>query len=123
MSGLTDLVVGSTVPTGIKAPEIMRDAELGIEAEEVPIEPQAAIPQAPQNPMAQRFAKPTPTRIEPRTAAPVMQSAPQQPIAAAPAPAPAPQGGANPQQRQQLAAMFPNDPILGAAGGIGSLFS
>ena len=65
--------------------------------------------------MAQRFARSTPTQIQPRPAAPA-------PVAQAPAP---PQGAANPQQRQQLAAMFPNDPIIQAAGGgggIGSLF-
>jgi hypothetical protein len=76
-------------------------------------------PQAPQqNLMAQRFARSQPTVIQPR---PPMRA--PTPVAQAPMPAPAPQqGGANPQQRQQLAAMFPNDPILGAAGGIGSLF-
>jgi hypothetical protein len=68
--------------------------------------------------MAQRFARSQPTVIQPR---PPMRA--PTPVAQAPMPAPAPQqGGANPQQRQQLAAMFPNDPILGAAGGIGSLF-
>ena len=36
-------------------------------------------------------------------------------------PAPRPTGQTNPQQRAGLAKMFPNDPILGAAGGIGSL--
>ena len=77
-------------------------------------EPQASVQAPQQNLMAQQFARPTPTVIQPRPAAPVVQPAPQ--------PAP-PQGAANPQQRQQLAAMFPNDPILGAAGGIGSLFS
>lgn len=79
-------------------------------------EPQASVQAPQQNLMARQFAKPTPTVIQPRPAAP----APVQPPMAAPAP---PQGGANPQQRQRLAAMFPNDPILGAAGGIGSLFS
>ena len=93
------------------------------EVEEVPKakpqpapEPQASVQAPQQNLMAQRFAQPTPTQVQPRPAAP----APVQPPMAAPAP---PQGSANPQQRQQLAAMFPNDPILGAAGGIGSLFS
>jgi hypothetical protein len=76
-------------------------------------EPQASVQAPQQNLMAQRFARQTPTQIQPRPAAPA-------PVAPAPAP---PQGAANPQQRQQLAAMFPNDPILGAAGGIGSLFS
>jgi hypothetical protein len=76
-------------------------------------EPQASVQAPQQNLMAQRFARSQPTVIQPRPAAPA-------PIAQAPAP---PQGAANPQQRQQLAAMFPNDPILGAAGGIGSLFS
>ena len=75
--------------------------------------PQASVQAPQQNLMAQRFAQPTPTVIQPRPAAP--------------APAPIqPQGGANPQQRQQLAALFPNDPLLQAAGGqggIGSLFS
>ena len=82
-------------------------------------EPQASVQAPQQNLMAQRFARSTPTQIQPRPAAP----APVQPPMAAPAP---PQGAANPQQRQQLAQMFPNDPILGAArggGGIGSLFS
>lgn len=37
------------------------------------------------------------------------------------APAPRPTSQPNPQQRAGLAKMFPNDPILGAAGGIGSL--
>ena len=81
-------------------------------------EPQASVQAPQQNLMAQRFARSTPTQIQPRPAAP----APVQPPMAAPAP---PQGGANPQQRQQLAAMFPNDPIIQAAGGgggIGSLF-
>jgi hypothetical protein len=86
--------------------EVMRE---DIEERPTP-EPQASVQEPQQNLMAQRFAQPTPTVIQPRPAAP--------------APAPVqPQGGANPQQRQQLAAMFPNDPILGAAGGIGSLFS
>ncbi len=109
--GLGDIVSGSTVPTGIKAPEIMRDGELGVEAPAP--EPQASVQAPQQNLMARRFAQSTPTVIQPRPAAP--------------APAPVqPQGGANPQQRQQLAAMFPNDPLLQAAGGrggIGSLFS
>jgi hypothetical protein len=81
-------------------------------------EPQASVQQPRSNLMAQRFARSTPTQIQPR---PPMRA--PTPVAQAPMPAPAPQqGGANPQQRQQLAAMFPNDPILGAAGGIGSLF-
>tara|TARA_R100000654_G_scaffold11700_1_gene25617 strand:+ start:8827 stop:13158 length:4332 start_codon:yes stop_codon:yes gene_type:complete len=84
------------------------------ETEEAPApEPQASVQAPQQNLMAQRFAQPTPTVIQPRPAAP--------------APAPVqPQGEANPQQREQLAAMFPNDPLLQAAGGrggIGSLFS
>ena len=40
-----------------------------------------------------------------------IQPMPQQ--MAAPQPAPPPQGGVNPQQRQQFAALFPNDPISG----------
>ena len=79
-------------------------------------EPQASVQAPQQNLMAQRFARSQPTRIQPRPAAPA-------PVAQTPAPA---QGGANPQQRQQLAAMFPNDPIIqagGSGGGIGSLFS
>jgi len=44
-------------------------------------------------------------------APPMQQPMPQQ--MAAPQPAPPPQGGANPQQRQQFAALFPNDPISG----------
>ena len=68
--------------------------------------------------MAQRFAQPTPTVIQPR----------QQPVAQAPAPRPTAlsQGQANPAQRQRLAQLFPNDPLAQAAGpggGIGSLFS
>lgn len=43
------------------------------------------------------------------------------PSQAAAMPAPRPTGQPNPQQRAGLAKMFPNDPILGAAGGIGSL--
>jgi hypothetical protein len=83
-------------------------------------EPQAAVQAPPQNLMAQRFARPTPTVIQPR----------QQPVAQAPAQAPRPpalaQGQANPAQRQRLAQLFPNDPLAQAAGpggGIGSLFS
>ncbi len=81
-------------------------------------EPQAAVQEPQQNLMAQRFARPTPTVIQPR----------QQPVAQAPAPRPpAPsQGQANPAQRQRLAQLFPNDPLAQAAGpggGIGSLFS
>ena len=83
-------------------------------------EPQAAVQAPQQNLMAQRFARPTPTVIQPR----------QQPVAQAPAPAPRPpalaQGQANPAQRQRLAQLFPNDPLAQAAGpggGIGSLFS
>ena len=91
--------------------EVMED-----EVERPTPEPQASVQAPQQNLMARQFAQPTPTVIQPRPAAP----APVQPPMAAPAP---PQGGANPQQRQRLAAMFPNDPILGAAGGIGSLFS
>ena len=89
--------------------EVMRE---DIEERPTP-EPRASVQAPQQNLMAQRFAQPTPTVIQPRPAAP--------------APAPTqPQGGANPQQRQQLAALFPNDPLLQAAGGqggIGSLFS
>ena len=86
------------------------------EVEQPTPEPQASVQTPQQNLMAQRFARSTPTQIQPRPAAPA-------PVAPAPAP---PQGAANPQQRQQLAAMFPNDPLLQAAGGrggIGSLFS
>ena len=80
--------------------------------------PQAAVQQPQQNLMAQRFAQPTPTVIQPR----------QQPVAQAPAPRPTAlsQGQANPAQRQRLAQLFPNDPLAQAAGpggGIGSLFS
>ena len=46
--------------------------------EEPAPEPQAAVQEPPQNLMAQRFARPTPTVIQPR----------QQPVAQAPAPAP-----------------------------------
>jgi len=101
--------VGRRLPIGIR--EIEEDEEF-IPPEES-FAPQASVQAPQQNLMAQRFAQPTPTVIQPRPAAP--------------APAPVqPQGEANPQQRQQLAALFPNDPLLQAAGGqggIGSLFS
>ncbi|MFZ8881816.1 MAG: hypothetical protein ACO2YO_06825 [Paracoccaceae bacterium] len=93
-------------------PSVGREA-MEDEVERPTPEPQASVQAPQQNLMAQRFARSQPTVIQPRPAAPA-------PVAPAPAP---PQGAANPQQRQQLAAMFPNDPILGAAGGIGSLFS
>jgi hypothetical protein len=105
-------------PVRRTAPAVTR--ELGPEEEyELPVtEPQASVQQPRPNLMAQRFARSQPTVIQPR---PPMRA--PTPVAQAPMPAPAPQqGGANPQQRQQLAAMFPNDPILGAAGGLGSLF-
>jgi hypothetical protein len=106
-------------PTRRVAPSVGRET-MEDEVEQPTPEPQASVQAPRQNLMAQRFARSQPTVIQPRPAAPVAQPAPQP----APAPAPAPpQGAANPQQRQQLAAMFPNDPILGAAGGIGSLFS
>jgi hypothetical protein len=38
---------------------------------------------------------------------------------AAPAPAPRPTGQPNPKQRQGLATLFPNDPILGAGRNVG----
>ena len=91
--------------------EVMRERTSKKDLLQNPLKASVQAPQ--QNLMAQRFAQPTPTVIQPRPAAP--------------APAPVqPQGGANPQQRQQLAALFPNDPLLQAAGGrggIGSLFS
>ena len=96
-------------------PSVGREA-MEDDVERPTTEPQASVQAPPQNLMAQRFAQPTPTVVQPRPAAPA-------PVAPAPAP---PQGAANPQQRQQLAALFPNDPLLQAAGGrggIGSLFS
>lgn len=123
--GETLLDMGIAVPVNVAAkstlvtPETPEKRFNMPETEEVEYdypEPQASVQAPQQNLMAQRFARSQPTQVQPRPAAP----APVQPPMAAPAP---PQGGANPQQRQQLAAMFPNDPILGAAGGIGSLFS
>lgn len=52
-----------------------------------------------------------PVAMEAPLPLPMQQPMPQQ--TAAPQPAPPPQGGANPQQRQQFAALFPNDPISG----------
>jgi len=80
---------------------------------DLPISPLQLLPQRPQD-------RPAPS-ILPQYQ-PLSQARPAAPAPVAQAPAP-PQGAANPQQRQQLAAMFPNDPILGAAGGIGTLFS
>jgi len=120
ISGLTDLTVGSTVPTGIKAPEILRDGEIGVEEElpEPAPEPTAAAPApVPQNPMAARFGG---GRPRPPVVQPAPQAAPQ-PVAQAPMP----QGSPNPQQRAQMAALFPFDETMGAtrgAGGIASLF-
>ena len=54
------------------------------------------------------FRAPAPEPVAPPQAAAPMPAPPP-----APQPAPPPQGGANPQQRQQFAAMFPNDPISG----------
>ena len=50
---------------------------------------------------------------EPEPVAPPQAAAPMAAPPPAPQPAPPPQGGANPQQRQQFAALFPNDPISG----------
>jgi len=60
---------------------------------------------------------------EPEPVAPPQAAAPIAAPPPAPQPAPPPQGGANPQQRQQFAALFPNDPISGLIQqqGIGSL--
>jgi hypothetical protein len=49
----------------------------------------------------------------PEPVAPPQAAAPMPALPPAPQPAPPPQGGANPQQRQQFAALFPNDPISG----------
>ena len=60
---------------------------------------------------------------EPEPVAPPQAAAPMAAPSPAPQPAAPPQGGANPQQRQQFAALFPNDPISGLIQqqGIGSL--
>ena len=50
---------------------------------------------------------------EPEPVAPPQAAAPMAAPPPAPQPAAPPQGGANPQQRQQFAALFPNDPISG----------
>ena len=54
------------------------------------------------------FRAPAPEPVAPPQAAAPMPAPPP-----APQPAPPPQGGSNPQQRQQFAALFPNDPISG----------
>ena len=120
-SGYFDAIFNYLVRSGIAIPKrTLPLYQATEENKEVPMaepittsEPQASVQEPPQNFMAQRFAQSTPTVIQPRPAAP--------------APAPVqPQGGANPQQRQQLAALFPNDSLLQAAGGrggVGSLFS
>jgi hypothetical protein len=97
--------------------------ELGPEEEfEMPeAEPTAAVQAPQQNLMAQRFGggQPVTPSVTPR---PTAQPAPA-PVAQAPAPVP--QGQANPQQRAQMAALFPFDQTMGAtrgAGGIASLF-
>ena len=54
------------------------------------------------------FRAPDPEPVAPPQAAAPMPAPPP-----APQPAPPPQGGSNPQQRQQFAALFPNDPISG----------
>jgi len=50
---------------------------------------------------------------DPESVAPPQAAAPMPAPPPAPQPAPPPQGGSNPQQRQQFAALFPNDPISG----------
>jgi hypothetical protein len=118
---LMDMGIAVPATQATKSATLSETPEAKYEIPEPEIEydyPQASVQAPQQNLMAQRFARSQPTVIQPRPAAP----APVQPPMAAPAP---PQGGANPQQRQQLAAMFPNDPIIQAAGGgggIGSLF-
>jgi hypothetical protein len=110
--GIAQPVTQSSKALLIEGPQEKPSSEDYPEAEFEYDAPQASVQAPQQNLMAQRFARSQPTVIQPRPAAPA-------PVAQAPAP----QGAANPQQRQQLAAMFPNDPILGAAGGIGTLFS
>ena len=93
-------------------------SSVAVRGAETAVEEQPTLGPVPQEqPAAQPMVMgpPLPSPMPAAQAAPSPMPAPQA--------GPPPQGGANPQQRQQFAALFPNDPISGLIQqqGIGSL--
>ena len=115
--------VGESIKTFLtKAGIILPSRRAAPAAVEAASEEEVDIEDAILNAVPVQSAPPPPARVpggQSSIQAPQFKPLAQRLTEAAPAPAPRPTGQPNPKQRQGLATLFPNDPILGAGRNVG----